>query len=83
MLGIGALAHAAEKTFEAVDCHRRTIYHSPQTPGFTCWVNAWPMPDGSVMVSFFQATGPKEGRPRAPRISRRKCGPTSSIRAAT
>ena len=66
MLSVGALADAAEKTFEAVDCHRRTIYHSPQTPGFTCWVHPWVMPDKSIMVSFFQATGPKEGRPRAP-----------------
>lgn len=45
---------------------RRTIYHSSQTPGFTCWTGIWKMPDGSVMVCFTQATGPLEGwRPRA------------------
>lgn len=44
---------------------RRTIYHSPQTPGYTCWVGAWAMPDGSLMTCCTQATGPLEGRPRA------------------
>lgn len=74
-LSIGALAHATEKTFEAVDCHRRTIYHSPQTPGYTCWVHAWTMPDGIVMLSFNQATGPKDGRPRAPAEIQKKLWP--------
>ncbi len=37
---------------------RTQIYHSPQTPGWTSWVGAWIMPDGSLMVSFTQATGP-------------------------
>jgi hypothetical protein len=52
----------------AVQTHERTtLYHSPQTPGYTCWVGLWTMPDGSVMASFTQATGPVEGwRPRAP-----------------
>lgn len=53
--------------FTAVDHQRQTIYHSPQSPGFTCWVGAWNMPDGSIMVSFTQATGPLEGRPQAPK----------------
>src|SRR5206468_11234611 len=53
---------------------RRTIYHSPQTPGCTCWTGAWEMPDGSLMVSFTQATGPVEGRPRAPEEIRAKLG---------
>jgi hypothetical protein len=39
-------------TFKAVDHMRRTIYHSPQTPGYTCWTGAWNMPDGNLMVSF-------------------------------
>ena len=47
---------------------RRTLYHSPQTPGYTCWANIWQTPDGSVMVTFTQATGSLEGwRPRAPK----------------
>lgn len=51
----------------AVDHERQTIYHSPQTPGFTSWVGAWTMPDGSLMVSFTQATGPAAGRSQAPK----------------
>ncbi len=60
------LIAAGEKNYAAVDCHRETIYHSPETPGFTCWVYPWIMPDGSIMVSFFQATGREERRFRAP-----------------
>jgi hypothetical protein len=56
----------------ATDYQRRTIYHSPQTPGYTCWLNAWRMPDGSVMVGFFQATGPMHGRARAPEVIQKK-----------
>lgn len=58
--------------FSAIEHSRRTIYHSPQTPGFTSWVGAWSMPDGSLMVSFTQATGPVEGRPRAPQDVQRQ-----------
>jgi hypothetical protein len=53
--------------FTAVEHKRSTIYHSPQKPGFTCWLGAWTMPDGSLMISFTQATGPVEGRPKAPK----------------
>jgi dienelactone hydrolase len=53
------------KRLVARDFKRRTIYHSPQTPGYTCWVGAWAMPDGSLMVTFKQATGPLENRPRS------------------
>ena len=76
MLNVGMTAVAAEWHCEAVDCERRTIYHSPQTPGFTCWVYPWIMPDESIMVAFFQATGPKEGRPRAPMdVQKKLCWP--------
>jgi len=47
------------------DVERFTVYHSPQTPGYTCWVGCWLMPDGTVMVSFHQITGPLSGRPMA------------------
>jgi hypothetical protein len=76
IVAAGSIAFAGEakkeaakeegKDFEAVDYQRRTIYHSPQSPGFTSWVYAWVMPDDSVMVSFYQATGPVEGRERTP-----------------
>lgn len=56
---------AADEPF-GCEHERRTIYHSPQSPGFTSWVGAWTMHDGSLMVSFTQATGPVEGRPQAP-----------------
>ncbi|MDP6057736.1 MAG: hypothetical protein QGH33_02535, partial [Pirellulaceae bacterium] len=62
-----AVPQATGEKFEAVDYQRRAIYHSPQTPGFTSWAGAWTMPDGSLMVCFTQATGPVEGRPRAPK----------------
>lgn len=58
---------AGAEEFSAIEHQRQTIYHSPQTPGFTSWCGAWTMPDGSLMVSFNQATGPVEGRPQAPR----------------
>lgn len=59
--------HSAAETFLVTDYKRQTIYHSPQKPGFTCWVGAWTMPDGSIMTSFTQATGPIDGRTSAPR----------------
>jgi hypothetical protein len=48
----------------ATDAVSKTIYHSPQTPGFTCWVGAWIMPDKSLMVTLTQATGPFKDRSR-------------------
>lgn len=53
---------------------RRTIYHSPQSPGYTCWTGAWPMADGSLMICFTQATGPVTGREPAPEAVRAKLG---------
>ena len=58
--------------YVAVDYQHTTVYHSPQTPGYTCWVGAWGMPDGGVMVSFTQATGPVSGRPQAPEDVRKR-----------
>ena len=61
-----------QRNFTAKDHSRKTIYHSPQTPGFTCWVGCWIMPDKSIMVCFTQATGPVAGRPRGPKEVLRK-----------
>jgi BNR/Asp-box repeat protein len=66
------VAPAEEVKFSAAEHQRQTIYHSPQKPGFTSWVGAWMMPDGSLMVSFTQATGPVEGRPQAPKEVQQK-----------
>ncbi len=57
----------SRKSLFAKHYDRKIIYHSPQTPGYTCWVGAWIMPDKSLMVSFVQATGPMKDRPRAPK----------------
>jgi hypothetical protein len=54
-------AHPA-RMFHAVDLHRRTIYRSPQRPGYTAWLGAWVMPDDSLMTAFVQATGTNGGR---------------------
>ena len=53
------------KEMTATDVQRFTVYHSPQTPGYTCWVGTWLMPDETLMLSFHQATGPFSGRPHA------------------
>ena len=68
----GRVVGVDDAQFSAVEHTRQTIYHSPQTPGFTSWVGAWTMPDGSLMVCFTQATGPLKGRPQAPPEVRRK-----------
>lgn len=50
--------------YAASDYTSATIYHSPQSPDFTCWTGTWFMPDRSLMVTFTQATGPFKDRPR-------------------
>ena len=60
--------------FHIAEFSKRTIYHSPQTPGYTCWVGIWNMPDGIAMMCFTQATGPQEGRPKAPPEIRERFG---------
>jgi hypothetical protein len=67
MAGIANPVQSRGDEFTAVEHQRQTIYHSPQKPGFTSWCGAWTMPDGSLMVSFTQATGPIDGRPQAPK----------------
>ena len=65
-------ATASADEFIAIEHQRQTMYHSPQRPGFTSWCGSWTMPDGSLMVSFTQATGPVEGRPQAPQEVQRR-----------
>ena len=70
-----ALARAADTPQQEIrgfDYARKTIYHSPQTPGYTCWTSAWIMPDDSIWVCFTQATGPLTGREKTPADIRRK-----------
>lgn len=73
--GEGPAAHEAT-AFGADHYARQTVYHSPQTPGYTCWVGAWIMADESLMVSFDQATGPLDGRPRTSETLLKKMGIT-------
>jgi hypothetical protein len=56
---------ASGPSVRAVDFKRRTIYRSPQHPGYTSWVGAWIMPDKSLMTAFVQATGPVDPGHRA------------------
>lgn len=37
-----------------------SIYHSPETPGYTSWVGLWRAHDGHLQCSFEQRTGPKD-----------------------
>ena len=46
------VVQAAEMGFEATAPSTRLVYHSPQTPGYTCWTGCWLMPDGTLMTSF-------------------------------
>jgi hypothetical protein len=45
---------------QAVDLVEKTIYHSPETPGYTSWVGLWQLPNGAVRCDFRQVTGPKD-----------------------
>jgi hypothetical protein len=55
---------ADASNWSAEQYSRRTIYHSAQNPGYTCWVGAWEMPDRNLMITFKEVTGPAQGRPR-------------------
>jgi hypothetical protein len=60
---------------EVKDFQRRTLYHSRQTPGYTCWTAICRGRDGAPILTFCEATGPMNGRERAPaEIARRMPG---------
>ena len=63
LVSVASFAQVKPRKVGATDIVKRTVYHSPQTPGYTCWVTCWNMPGGRLMVAFHQATGPLEGRP--------------------
>jgi BNR repeat-like domain len=56
--GFEVLAADTETTYRAEHYVRRTIYHSPETPGYTCWLGALELPDKSLAITFTQDTGP-------------------------
>lgn len=57
---IGSASHGAPLKVEAIDHQVRTIYHSPETPGYTSWVGLWRLPDGRLRCDCRQITGPKD-----------------------
>lgn len=59
-------------TVKAVDYSRKQVYHSPQTPGYTCWVAVAVTADAGILTGFTQATGPLRDRPQAPPEVRRQ-----------
>src|SRR5690349_23595578 len=74
-LMLGALrAPADAREWVASGLSRKTVYHSPQKPGYTSWAGAWVMADGSLMICFTEATGPVKGRGQAPEALWRKLG---------
>jgi hypothetical protein len=60
----GGTARPQMRAIHAEGFERRTIYRSPQHPGYTSWVGAWTMPDNTLMTAFVQATGAVEPRDR-------------------
>lgn len=62
----------------------RTIYHSPETPGYTSWVGLWQCVDGTICCDFRQVTGPKE-KPvsSVPRLLSRDLGASWTLEAST
>ena len=64
-LTMGSAAHAAQDQptnpqVRVVDFHEKTIYHSPETPGYTSWVGLWQLPGDVLRCDFRQVTGPRE-----------------------
>jgi len=47
------------ESVEAIDYREKTLYHSPETPGYTAWVGLWQLPDRRIRCGFLQLTGPK------------------------
>lgn len=64
----------------ATGFQQRTIYHSTQRPGYTCWSCLWKMPDGALYLKLLQITDPrpagrrKEPRPKADAAKLRELG---------
>ncbi len=59
VLGLRALAApAVAGELAAADFTQRTIYHSPQTPGYTSWCTLWCTTNGHLRLAFQQVTGP-------------------------
>jgi len=56
----GDIRRSRRVSVEVTDYTQRTIYHSPETPGYTSWVGLWLASDGRLQCSFVQKTGPRD-----------------------
>ena len=58
---LAVCAYAAAFDGKVLNYQEKQIYHSPDTPGFTCWVEVWQMPNqGPIQCTFTQKTGPMD-----------------------
>ena len=57
-LAVVDAAPTAGLRVSAVNFAQATIYHSPQSPGYTAWCTLWSDCDGSLRLAFQQVTGP-------------------------
>lgn len=61
LLGLPAIGWSApECEVTASEFAQRTIYHSPQKPGYTSWCTLWRATNGHLRLAFQQVTGPVE-----------------------
>jgi hypothetical protein len=52
----GGYAYAGAFDGEILNFSENQIYHSPEKPGFTCWVGLWQVPKGPIQCGFTQRT---------------------------
>jgi hypothetical protein len=51
---------------QVVEVEAKTLYHSPETPGYTAWVGLWQLPDGTIQCDFEEITKPQDKELRYP-----------------
>jgi len=55
--GVSGRWRAASDQLEINNIEKRNIYRSPEEPSFVCWPILWKESDGTLKVSFTEATG--------------------------
>jgi hypothetical protein len=58
---------AAQGAVRAVDFESRTVYRSPEKPGYACWVGFFPGEKGQWYLGFMELTHPEKPLPRMTR----------------
>ena len=53
-----AVPSAVATEVTATNFVQKTIYHSPETPGYSSWCTLWRTKNGQLRVTFQQVTGP-------------------------